>query len=65
MSELLQKNDVDLVTYVTEKQEELRKLRFGITGSSTRNSHTVRNLRREIARALTEVQARTKKEHTK
>ncbi len=61
ISELQQKNDADLTTFVREKQEELRKLRFGITGSGMRNSHAIRNLRREIARALTLLTARSKK----
>lgn len=61
ISELQQKNDADLMNYVGEKQEELRKLRFGLTGSGMRNSHAIRNLRREIARALTLLTARSKK----
>ncbi len=65
ISELQQKNDVELATYIREKQEELRKLRFGITGSGMRNSHAVRNLRREIARALTLARARSKNVDTK
>jgi ribosomal protein L29 len=58
-SDLQQKNDTDLVTMITEMREELRKLRFGTAGS-VRNSHAVRNLRRDIARALTELNKRSK-----
>ncbi len=58
-SELQQKNDTDLVAFVTEKREELRKIRFGVAGSGLRNSHTIRNMRREIAQALTEIKKRT------
>ncbi len=61
-TELQQKNDADLVTFVGEKREELRKLRFGVAGSGIRNSHTIRNMRREIAQALTELKKRTTKE---
>lgn len=61
MSELQKKNDADIVTFVAEKREELRKLRFGVAGSSMRNSHAVRNIRKDIARALTELQARIAK----
>jgi len=59
MSELQEKNNADLVTFVGEKREALRKLRFGVAGSGMRNSHTMRNLRREIAQALTELKKRT------
>lgn len=59
-SDLQQKNDTDLVTMITEMREELRKLRFGTAGSAMRNSHAVRNLRRDIARALTELTKRSK-----
>jgi len=62
MSELQKKNDADVVTFVAEKREELRKIRFGIAGSSMRNSHAVRNIRKDIARALTELQKRTTKD---
>lgn len=62
MSELQKKNDADMVTFVAEKREELRKIRFGIAGSSMRNSHAVRNIRKDIARALTELQKRTTKD---
>ncbi len=58
-SELQQKNDSDLVTFITEKREELRKIRFGVAGSGLRNSHTIRTMRREIAQALTELKKRT------
>jgi len=61
MTELQQKNNGELVTYIDEKREELRKLRFGTAGSGMRNTKAIRNLRREIAQALTEVTARTKK----
>ncbi len=59
MSEIKQKNDADLTLFITEKREELRKLRFGATGSSMRNSHAMRDLRHEIARGLTELNKRT------
>lgn len=61
MTELLQMNDADLVKHITEKQAELQKLRFGVTGSGMRNTHAIRDLRHEIAQALTELSARGKK----
>lgn len=61
MSDLQQKNDTDLVKFVDEKRDELRKLRFGTAGAGQRNTRAMRNLRREVAQALTELTARKKK----
>ena len=60
MSEILKMNDADLAKFVKEKRDELQKMRFGTAGSGMRNSHAIRNTRREIARALTELTKRTK-----
>jgi ribosomal protein L29 len=60
MSELQKKNDADLVTFITEKRAELQKFRFGATGSGMRDTHAIRNLRHEIAQALTELNKRGK-----
>ena len=48
----------DLHKLVSEKREALRAFRFGSAGSRSRNTREGRNLRKEIARALTEVNAR-------
>lgn len=56
--ELQKMNDTDLAQHVSDKREELRKMRFGASGSGMRNTHSIRNLRREIARALTELRKR-------
>lgn len=61
MTELQKKNDADLVKFIQEQREELRKLRFGVTGSGMRNTRAIRTIRRQIAQALTELQARTLK----
>ncbi len=61
MSELQKKNDADLVKFVTEKRAELQKLRFSATGSGMRDTHAIRNIRHEIAQALTEISLRAKK----
>lgn len=58
MSEIQKKSDGELMAYVKEKREELRKLRFGLTGSGMRNTHAIRNARRELARALTAANGR-------
>ena len=48
----------DLHKLVSEKREALRAFRFGSAGSRSRNTREGRGLRKEIARALTEVNAR-------
>jgi ribosomal protein L29 len=60
MKDIREKNSADLVKLVSEKREDLRKFRFGTAGSSLRDTRTQRNTRREIARALTELNTRTK-----
>ena len=49
----------DLKKFVEDKREELRTLRFSVAGSKNRNVKLARTLRKEIARALTELTART------
>ncbi|MCD5382240.1 MAG: 50S ribosomal protein L29 [Candidatus Pacebacteria bacterium] len=60
MKDLQKKNDADLVTFVSEKREALRALRFSASGSGMRDAHAMRNLRKEIARGLTELNRRAK-----
>jgi large subunit ribosomal protein L29 len=43
----------ELSELLFEKQEALRKMRFGTAGSGLRNTASLRTLRREIARILT------------
>jgi ribosomal protein L29 len=61
MTELQKQTDGDLVKFISEKREELRKLRFGVTGSGMRNTHAIRDVRHEIAQALTELRTREQK----
>jgi ribosomal protein L29 len=56
--ELKEKNITELTTLVNEKREELRKIRFGTAGATMRNVHAGRNLRRDIARIMTELTSR-------
>ena len=53
-----EKNDKELDKELVEKQTELRGFRFGIAGSKVRDVKTGKNLRKEIARILTEKTAR-------
>ncbi len=48
----------DLVTFVTDKREALRVSRFAASGSKNHNVKEARTIRKEIARALTEMTAR-------
>jgi ribosomal protein L29 len=55
----------ELMKIAQDKREELRVLRFGIAGSKNRNVKQARNLRKEIARALTAHTATLKAAGTK
>lgn len=48
----------DLHKEIAEKRESLRTFRFGSAGSRSRNTREGRGLRKDIARLLTEVNAR-------
>ncbi|MEK7509817.1 MAG: 50S ribosomal protein L29 [Patescibacteria group bacterium] len=48
----------DLQKEIAEKREALRKFRFGSAGTRARNVREGRNLRKEIARMMTELNAR-------
>jgi ribosomal protein L29 len=52
----------DALKLAQEKREELRALRFGVAGSKNRNVKHARNLRKDIARALTQANLSTKLE---
>lgn len=48
----------DLRKLVADKREELRTVRFGAAGSRSRNTSGAAVIRKEIARALTELRQR-------
>lgn len=58
MQDIQGKNDTELTKLLNEKRETLRNFRFGISGSKVRNVKEGRNLKREIARLLTELTRR-------
>ena len=58
MEDLKKKNSGELTKDLVQKREELRLFRFGIAGSKTRNIKEGRDIRRDIARILTELRAR-------
>lgn len=61
IKEFEKKSEKDLVKMLSEKREEQRQLRFGTAGSATRDVRAVRTNRREVARILTELNARHKR----
>lgn len=60
MADITNKTVETLQTELTEKREALRVFRFGGAGSRSRNVREGRTLRKDIARLLTELNARLK-----
>ncbi len=58
MANIKDQSTESLQTEVSEKREALRVFRFGGAGSRSRNVREGRNLRKDIARILTELNAR-------
>ena len=60
MAQELKKNEnAELAKLLSEKRKALRLFRFGIAGSKAKNVKEGRNLKKEIARILTEINARS------
>ena len=55
-----EQTDEQLEKLVVETREKLRGMRFSIAGSTNRNVKEVKNLRKEVAVALTLLSARIK-----
>ncbi len=55
MSEFKAKTKEELQKILTEKRASLQEFRFNASGSKSRNVKEGRNLRRDIARILTEL----------
>jgi len=58
MKELQGKKDGELIKELKETMDSLRKFRFGISGSKTKNVKAGRTLRKKIAQINTELTAR-------
>lgn len=56
--ELTEKSESDLTKTLSEKRKLLRLFRFGIAGSKAKNVKEGRNLKKEIAQMITEINAR-------
>lgn len=59
MTEETNKPTTDLENKLTEKRAALRQFRFDMTGSKTRNTKAGKNIRKEIAVILTELNRRS------
>lgn len=51
-------NDADLLKLVASEREAVRQVRFATSGSKGRDVKKMRDSKKEIARALTELSAR-------
>ncbi|OHA15972.1 MAG: 50S ribosomal protein L29 [Candidatus Taylorbacteria bacterium RIFCSPLOWO2_12_FULL_43_20] len=60
--ELKKKKDDDLKRLLDEKRSALREFRFKVVGSKQKNVKEGRGLRRHIAKVLTEINARKKRD---
>ncbi len=58
MADLKNMETTELLKNVADKRETLRSQRFSAAGSRSRNVREARELRKDIARMLTEVRAR-------
>jgi len=56
--EIKKKKDAELIELLTKKQEDLRELRFGVSGGGTNRTSAFSSLRKDIARIKTEINAR-------
>lgn len=58
MADMKGKGAGEIVKLVSEKREELRAIRFGTAGSRDRNVKKSKGIRKDIARALTELNSK-------
>lgn len=59
MKELQNKTTKDLIKFISDTREELRAFRFKAAGTVVRDIKAINQAKRELARALTELNART------
>ena len=62
MKDLKNKNDKELEKMLNEKRKAHRLFRFSFSGSKTKNTKKGRNVRKEIACILTELNVRKRTE---
>ncbi len=59
MKEIKNKPIKDLMKLIIEKKESLLTFRFGSAGSKVKNVKEARNIKKDIARLMTEISAQT------
>jgi ribosomal protein L29 len=60
MKELKNKTPQELQKLIAEKRDGIREFRFGSAGSKTKNVKASHNLKKEVARIMTELSLRSK-----
>jgi len=63
--DIQKKNEKELVALVQDKREELRSARFGSAGATAPDVKAVRTAKKDIARGLTELNARKREQSNK
>jgi ribosomal protein L29 len=58
MAKFSNKNKTELEELLAEKREQLREARFNISGASDTQPHEKEELRKDVARILTELRER-------
>jgi len=58
MSTFSDKSDDELNELLADKREQLREIRFNITGASDTSPHEKKQLKKDVARILTELRER-------
>jgi len=58
MSTFSDKSDDELNELLADKREQLREIRFNITGASDTSPHEKKQLKKDVARILTESRER-------
>ncbi|MDO8520916.1 MAG: 50S ribosomal protein L29 [bacterium] len=61
MNDITKQSDRELEKLLAEKRTAVRQFRFDITGSKAKNIKGGSNLRKDVARMLTELSLRNKK----
>jgi len=60
MVDYSKKTDTELLKELNEKREALRKFRFSMSGAKIKNVKEGRDIRKDVARVLTEINNRQK-----
>jgi ribosomal protein L29 len=60
MKDLNKKSEKELTKTLAERREDLRKIRFSISGANVKDVKEAKQIRKEIAQILTELNSRNK-----